>query len=324
MVPTAVVIFGLAAWSQPWRVSAGLVMLAGAVAAPWLLFVHANTGAWLPATMNAKRNFFAEGCLPLNIRSGIAANGFRTFVVQAFPLSAGLAGLATIRLGRFGLLALLTALGAFALEVPGATFHNDYRYLTGISGPWFLLGLTALAARWPRRDLVTVALIAAAVAGAADRPPVLRQRRPAGELVAMATWVEAHSAPDDILLVHDAGAISVFADRRAVDLVGLKTPASARPGTRSAHLAFMWRRPERDDRIDRARLRSDHAGGDQGLGSDISDYRGDRGGGRPPGPVACGADGRRLRHLPHAVLTDRRERARHLPQPERREPWKAT
>src|SRR5262249_3021598 len=37
------------------------------------------------------------------------------------------------------------------------------------------------------------------------------------------------------LLVHDAGGVSEFAHRRAVDLVGLKTPSSI-----AAHLRWTW------------------------------------------------------------------------------------
>ena len=39
-------------------------------------------------------------------------------------------------------------------------------------------------------------------------------------------WVDTNVPADAVVLVHDAGAISTFAHRRAVDLVGLKTASS--------------------------------------------------------------------------------------------------
>jgi len=51
----------------------------------------------------------------------------------------------------------------------------------------------------------------------------------------VAAWVDVNTPPDVTVLVHDAGAISVLANRRLVDLVGLKTPSSI-----EAHTAHTW------------------------------------------------------------------------------------
>jgi hypothetical protein len=52
------------------------------------------------------------------------------------------------------------------------------------------------------------------------------RRMTAAELRDTSAWVEQHVPADAVLLVHDAGAISVFARHRAVDLVGLNTAGS--------------------------------------------------------------------------------------------------
>jgi hypothetical protein len=69
---------------------------------------------------------------------------------------------------------------------------------------------------------VTVALIVAVGFSATLRQHVNPQA--ATEIMTAAQWVEAHTTPNDTLLIQDAGGISVFADRKAVDFVGLKSP----------------------------------------------------------------------------------------------------
>src|SRR6185437_14310541 len=71
------------------------------------------------------------------------------------------------------------------------------------------------------------ALTAIAVATCAVWPFIQPPRQDAArELVNTAMWVDTNVPADAVVLVHDAGAISTFAHRRAVDLVGLKTPSS--------------------------------------------------------------------------------------------------
>jgi hypothetical protein len=55
------------------------------------------------------------------------------------------------------------------------------------------------------------------------------------EIKSTAEWVDAHLPADAVLLVHDAGGVSEFAHRRAVDIVGLKTPSSI-----AAHARWTW------------------------------------------------------------------------------------
>jgi len=44
------------------------------------------------------------------------------------------------------------------------------------------------------------------------------------EMVATARWLESHTAPDDLLAVHDIGAVGYFARRPLLDLAGLVNP----------------------------------------------------------------------------------------------------
>jgi len=44
------------------------------------------------------------------------------------------------------------------------------------------------------------------------------------EMVATALWIEANTAPDDLVAAHDIGAVGYFARRRLLDLAGLISP----------------------------------------------------------------------------------------------------
>ncbi len=44
------------------------------------------------------------------------------------------------------------------------------------------------------------------------------------EMVATARWIEANTAPDDLIAAHDIGAVGYFARRRLLDLAGLISP----------------------------------------------------------------------------------------------------
>ena len=45
-----------------------------------------------------------------------------------------------------------------------------------------------------------------------------------GEMVAVAHWLEENTAPDDLIAVHDIGAVGYWTDRPLLDLAGLITP----------------------------------------------------------------------------------------------------
>jgi len=45
-----------------------------------------------------------------------------------------------------------------------------------------------------------------------------------GEMVSVARWLDAHTAPGDLIAAHDIGAIGYFARRPLLDLAGLVSP----------------------------------------------------------------------------------------------------
>jgi len=63
------------------------------------------------------------------------------------------------------------------------------------------------------------------------------------ELAGVSDWVATHVPADAVVMVHDAGYISLQGRQPLVDLVGLKTPASV-----EAHRRFTWSQCRRDPR----------------------------------------------------------------------------
>jgi hypothetical protein len=45
-----------------------------------------------------------------------------------------------------------------------------------------------------------------------------------GEMVSIARWIDAHTAPTDVIAVHDIGAVGYLSDRPLLDLAGLLSP----------------------------------------------------------------------------------------------------
>jgi hypothetical protein len=201
------------------------VAVALAVALPFLLWMRIDTGWWWPQTIAAKRQFFAEGCLPLESRIGAARGYLTAWADAALPLAIGLAVMPFDWLGRIALPAVIASLATYTWQLPGALFHNDHRYIIPILAPWAVLGVAGLVHRLPRAGTVAIAL--ALVLGNAPIAPPFAERRAIGDdLIETGRWVADHVPADATLLVHDAGAIAVYGRHRAVDLVGLKTPSS--------------------------------------------------------------------------------------------------
>jgi hypothetical protein len=208
--------------TRPWRESAKLLLVVACVSVPCLLWLHHATGSWLPNTIEAKRLFFAEGCLPITQKLTRVGEGVGLALLWLFPLSVGGIALAGDMFGVFGLFAIVTTFAAYAIALPSAVFHNYFRYVYPIVVPWLVYG----AARILQSRSETFAAVAAGVALAFLPFRQWRGDAIARESVAAAQAVDALVPSSAVVLVHDAGAISVFAHRRAVDMVGLKTPSS--------------------------------------------------------------------------------------------------
>lgn len=209
--------------SSPARVRS--IGLAAAPAALFALWYMIETGVPFPNTGGAKVAFFAEAHLPLMQRIAIAlvavaGAGF-------LPLCIGVLRIRSVPAGwcvaAFALCWLAMAIWA----LPSALTHNHFRYL-GPLIPALLYPLAALLAE-RRSNALPVLLIGWTVMTLClSLPQFLERLQVMAEGFAAAQHVRDRVPPGSTVLVHDAGIIAWTAPKvRIVDVVGLKTPASA-------------------------------------------------------------------------------------------------
>ena len=193
--------------------------LALSAAAPWLAWSWIETGALVANTLDAKAAFFADGDTgrmsaaprafgglfnglgPALVAMLLARRNSLTFVLWAF---------------------VLIFVAAFMAVFPGGLSHNLFRY-TYVLLPvalWSLCGGSRL-----RHLLLVVSAVAWAGIGAVHSATLLTAAK-AGSADALRAgdWIQAHTSPATVILVHDVGGIAFVSDRPMVDLVGLKTP----------------------------------------------------------------------------------------------------
>jgi hypothetical protein len=226
LLPASALLLLYASRDAAWRDRLKAVAIALAVSAPLVLWIRVDTGAWVPQTIAAKQLFFAQACGELPLKAAVVFAAVSRFLIMVAPLAIGTIALVRDRLGRYGAVACAATLAAFVMRFPAGVSHNDSRYLYAILTPWLSYGV-ALRLRDGGLLGSMPALTAIAVATCAAWPFIQPPRQAiARELVDAAVWVDTNVPADAVVLVHDAGAISTFAHRRAVDLVGLKTASS--------------------------------------------------------------------------------------------------
>ena len=210
-------------------VDVGVVLLA---AAPWLLWYQASLGVPVPASVEAKRLYFAEGCLPARIKIDWVLLSLAAFARTMGLLVVGFALLFRSRPGWVGVAFMVVFFLAYYTLFPGALGHYEQRYVY-VLVPVLLFGFVSLLADSNRflRHGVTVMLVLLAAqsisnGAAAWNQNKLNARFTEAELEGMAAWSRNHLPRDAVLLVHDVGYISHATDFRLVDFVGLKTPSS--------------------------------------------------------------------------------------------------
>ena len=232
LAPASVVVLLYAIRGRPRSEQLGAMAVAVAMAAPWLAWTRLDTGAWVTQTMRAKQFFYAEGCRPGSEKALIVFRATAVGLMQMFPLSLGVFGLRTDKLGRLGLAAMAVSVVAYFVGFPGALEQPYFRYLTAICVPWLCLGVALGLPRVPLPIAggIAVAVIAAQLMFGHDQNAGFSR-----DIKATAEWIDATLPKSAVLLVHDAGGISEFAHHRAVDLVGLKTPSSV-----AAHARWTW------------------------------------------------------------------------------------
>src|SRR4030095_3341927 len=232
LAPASLVVLLYAVRGRQRSEQLGAIAVAVAMAVPWLRWTRVDTGAWLTQTMRAKQLFYAEGCRVWTEKTLTVLRATAVGLAQMFPLSLGIIALGRHRLGRVGLLAIASSGVAYFVGFPGALEEPFFRYLTALCVRWLCLGIAVILPRVPSPVAggVAVAVIAAQMMFGHDQNAGFSK-----DIKATAEWIDASLPKTAVLLVHDAGGISEFGHHRAVDLVGLKTPASI-----AAHARWTW------------------------------------------------------------------------------------
>jgi hypothetical protein len=226
-----------------WGSAAGIAFLV--VLAPYLSFNIAQTGGLLPDTAAAK---MAETAFLL------AQPFLERFSTVIYPLIAGVQLLlipgmiyfawrliARLRRepdGAFYLLLLVWSAGLIALyaaRLPVAYQHGRYvipalpaAIVAGVTGIAWLLreGRTVMLMRVVARATAISAVLGWVYFAFVAGPPVYRSDVNIinQEMVASAHWIEANVPKDELLAIHDIGAVGYFASRPIRDLAGLVSP----------------------------------------------------------------------------------------------------
>lgn len=217
----------------------------GVVIAPYLILNLQLTGGLLPDTAAAKQ---------AQIAPFLAASYLSRLVDMAMPLVAGgqtllLPGMvyfAVVELGQtrkelskvFFLLPLLWAVALvmlYAARLPAPYQHGRYvipalpsLLVAGVVGSVWLvrLGQRSLAGRVLTRALVASALLVFVFFAFVTGPGIYAKDVHIidEEMVTAARWIDANIPPDDLLAIHDIGAVGYFTPRPILDIAGLVNP----------------------------------------------------------------------------------------------------
>jgi hypothetical protein len=216
----------------------GITLLA---AAPWLLWYQASLGVPMPTSVEAKRLFFSEGCLPSSVKLSWTAETLVRFAKTADLLVVGFVLLFGSRLGWVGVAFTAIFLLAYYILFPGALGHYEQRYMY-VLVPVLVFGLVSHLSSSSQKLMggITAVLILVAAQSIWNGSSALETNRANSkftqmELDALAAWCRDNLPSDAVLLVHDVGYISHATDFRLVDFVGLKTPSSV-----GFHRSITW------------------------------------------------------------------------------------
>lgn len=128
--------------------------------------------------------------------------------------------------------------GIYAYRLPVEYQHGRYLipampvyFLLGLSGSMKLYSILKVSAFWKRRirfasvsaaTLLGLAFLVSGVKAYATDVAIIES-----EMVNTARWLQANTTPEDLLAVHDIGAVGYFSGRRMIDLAGLASPEVA-------------------------------------------------------------------------------------------------
>lgn len=209
---------------------AALIILLGA--APLILIMLFFGQSGLPNTLSAKAYFFAEGCLPFTVKSGVIFSGISSFLTGMGIVSLGFIAICQSKI-KYVFIAFATLfLLAYFLKLPGGLFHNHHRYLY-IFAPFAVLGwATWLGAKKATLSTIgKILLIFVTIHSAFGINDTWRiyldgLNISRVQLKGASDWVNINIPPDKTIMVHDVGFISLLGENPLVDIVGLKTPSS--------------------------------------------------------------------------------------------------
>jgi hypothetical protein len=209
----------------------------GLLLTPYLMFNLENSGSLFPNTLYAKQaEYQADAFYLVRLWQVLSPTlvGAQALLVPGFLYAA----LRLIRrrewLRLLPLIWWMGFLAVYAWRLPVSYQHGRYSIptipLLLVYGAWG----TSLLLR-PRSPRLLVRVISQATPVAVSLLALLFWLRGAqayrvdvgvieGEMVAVARWLEANTAPDTLIAVHDIGAVGYWTDRPLLDLAGLITP----------------------------------------------------------------------------------------------------
>lgn len=216
--------------------SRDLLRFAGAVlacAVPWVLLYLINTGSPIPATIGAKKAYFAEGCKPVEWKLAVMGDALGRAAGELGIWLGGLVLSLRTRLGRVLLAFAAVFFASYYVSFPGALTHYELRYMYVLE-PILIWGVASTlfdglpAVRWVSRAILALAVLQAAY----TVPKAFSLTSDARdfaltELDGVATWANEHLPADARVMVHDAGYFAYATDFPLIDMVGLKTPDNA-------------------------------------------------------------------------------------------------
>jgi len=208
--------------------AAGLrsVALAASGAIPWLMLLWWQTGHIVPTTLAAKRNWYAEGCLPLDRRAITVASGLGLWLFISAGVVIGLWGLIRRPIGRLALVSFAIVLVAWTWSVPSLlNGYHRHRYFAPFL-VFLAAGICWIPDPWRSRACRLAAVLSVVTTSQVllHEPGMIQNAvRQRSEVVAM-----LQAARADRVIVHDAGfAAWAGASPTFIDMVGLKTPLAA-------------------------------------------------------------------------------------------------
>ena len=229
-----------ATWSRLAATLIGMIVLL----TPWVIFNWRASGTAFPNTFYAKQREYASVLAMVPFSQRLGQVFLAPFIGAQVLLVPGIL-ISTWTFARrwqdtanwIKLVPIIWAvahLALYALRLPVTYQHGRYQMPVisvliafGIGGTASLLRWNDLRL-WPRvasrAATLAMALTAMAFITMGARAYAADVAIIEGEMVRVARWLDANTAPGDLIAAHDIGAIGYFARRPLVDLAGLISP----------------------------------------------------------------------------------------------------